>query len=63
MPLIKLVYASAATKPFPQSFGGANLIAFSSGYGDGMYATYAGFDADGQVSVAVTDFNVIPVTQ
>jgi len=42
-------------------FGDANLIAFSSGYGDGMYASYAGFDADGEVSVVVTDFSVIPV--
>jgi hypothetical protein len=42
-------------------FGESNLIAFSSGYGDGMYATYAGFDADGEVSVVVTDFRVIPV--
>jgi len=42
------------------SFGDANLIAFSSGYGDGMYATYVGFDTDGQVTVVVTDFSVIP---
>lgn len=40
--------------------GDANLIAFSSGYGDGMYATYAGFDASGNVSVVVTDFGVLP---
>ena len=42
-------------------FGDANLVAFSSGFGDGVYATYAGFDADGEVSVVVTDFSVIPV--
>jgi len=43
------------------SFGDTNLIAFSSGYGDGLYATYAGFGSDGAVSVAVTDFSVIPL--
>ena len=45
------------------TFGNANLFAFSSGYGDGMYATYAGFDADGEVPVVVTDFSVIPVEE
>jgi hypothetical protein len=42
-------------------FGDANLVAFSSGYGDGIYATYAGFDADGEVPIVVTDFGVVPV--
>jgi hypothetical protein len=37
-----------------------NLVAFSSGYGDGVYATYAGRDHDGHVSVVVTDFGVLP---
>lgn len=46
---------------FEMKFSDANLIAFSSGYGDGVYATYAGFDADGELSVVVTDFNVIPL--
>jgi hypothetical protein len=41
-------------------FGDANLIAFSSGLGDGLYATYAGFDSSGEVSVVVTDFMVVP---
>lgn len=41
-------------------FGDGNLIAFSSGYGDGLYATYVGFDTDGEVSVIVTDFGVAP---
>jgi hypothetical protein len=40
--------------------GEGNLVAFSSGYGDGVYATYAGRDSDGQVSVVVTDFGVLP---
>jgi hypothetical protein len=41
-------------------FGRGNLIAFSSGYGDGVYATYAGFDSNGEVAVVVTDFAVLP---
>lgn len=41
-------------------FGDANLIAFSSGYGDGAYATYAGFASNGEITVIVTDFSVIP---
>jgi hypothetical protein len=39
---------------------GANLVAFSSGCGDGFYASYAGFDADGEVAVVLTDFGVVP---
>ena len=42
------------------ALGDGNLIAFSSGYGDGLYATYAGFDADGEVSAVVTDFGIAP---
>lgn len=38
--------------------GQQNLVAFSSGYGDGVYASYAGFDSDGEVSIVVTDFGV-----
>jgi hypothetical protein len=41
------------------NLGEANLIAFSSGYGDGFYATYAGFDSEQQLSRLVTDFEVI----
>jgi len=41
-------------------FGAANLIAFSSGLGDGVYASYAGFDSENSVSVIVTDFGVVP---
>ena len=41
-------------------FGGGNLIAFSSGYGDGMYGTYAGRDQNGNMSAVVTDFAIIP---
>lgn len=35
---------------------GANLIAFSSGMGDGFYATYTGRDASGNIVSLVTDF-------
>ncbi len=41
-------------------FGDANLVAFSSGYGDGLYATYVGFDSDNEISTIVTDFAVLP---
>jgi hypothetical protein len=46
-------------KAHDMKFGDANLIAFSSGFGDGAYATYAGLDAQDQVAVVVTDFAVI----
>jgi hypothetical protein len=41
-------------------FGEGNLIAFSSGYGDGAYATYAGYNANGELCAVVTDFGVVP---
>jgi len=40
-------------------FGKGNLVAFSPGWGDGEYVTYAGFDSTGAVSVVVTDFSVV----
>jgi hypothetical protein len=33
-----------------------NIIVFSSGYGDGAYPSFFGFDADGRVCQLVTDF-------
>ena len=36
-----------------------NIICFSSGWGDGSYASYFGFDADGRPSALVTDFAVL----
>ena len=36
----------------------ANVIAFSSGWGDGIYATYFGYDAEGNIVCVVTDFNL-----
>ncbi len=38
---------------------GANIIAFSSGWGDGCYASYWGYDADGKIACLVTDFGVL----
>ena len=40
--------------------GDANLVAFSSGLGDGLYATYAGLNADDQVVAVVTELEVVP---
>ena len=37
-------------------FGQHNLAAFSSGFGDGYYATYIGFDAAGKPCRLLTDF-------
>jgi len=37
---------------------GLNVVAFSTGMGDGLYATYAGFDAGGRVVALVTDFGL-----
>lgn len=44
---------------FQMSVGPANLIAFPSGEGSGIYTTYAGFDAEGEVAVIVTDFKIV----
>lgn len=38
---------------------GLNLILFASGWGDGIYASYWGFDADGAPLCLVTDFGVL----
>ena len=38
----------------------ANIIAFSSGYGDGAYASYWGYDAAGTLVCLVTDFALFP---
>jgi Protein of unknown function (DUF4241) len=51
---------------FPQSFtvevdpgSGANVVAFPSGFGDGAYASFVGFDRQGRPVVVVTDFGVL----
>lgn len=38
---------------------GRNLLAFDTGFGDGYYTTYAGFDADDELTSIVTDFEVL----
>lgn len=40
-------------------FGQHNLAIFTSGFGDGYYASYVGFDATGRPCRLLTDFNVI----
>jgi hypothetical protein len=39
---------------------GANVVAVISGLGDGMYPTFTGYAASGEVASFVTDFMVIP---
>lgn len=39
--------------------GGANVVMFSSGWGDGFYTSYWGLDGDGGVVELVTDFEVL----
>ncbi|MFF8847046.1 DUF4241 domain-containing protein [Streptomyces sp. NPDC015127] len=39
---------------------GHNLVAFSSGWGDGAYPTWVGRDASGGIVCFVTDFFVVP---
>lgn len=36
-----------------------NCLCFSSGFGDGSYPSFFGFDANGQVTTLVTDFGVL----
>lgn len=36
-----------------------NLTAFSTGYGDGCYATYIGFNSKGEVCRLLTDFGIV----
>lgn len=38
---------------------GANVALFSSGWGDGFYASYIGYDQEGNICRLVTDFSVI----
>ena len=37
----------------------ANVVAFASGFGDGAYPSYAGYDRDGQLVVVLTDFGIL----
>ncbi len=40
---------------------GANVISFSSGFGDGFYPSYMAFDEEGRLVALVTDFGVVQV--
>jgi Protein of unknown function (DUF4241) len=42
------------------NFENANLIAFISGYGDGLYGTYSALDKNGEVCALVTDLVATP---
>jgi hypothetical protein len=66
---LKAVYIPAQLPegPVPGAAGaitdeesGANLIIVSSGWGDGLYPTFIGYTAEGDVSSFVTDFLVVP---
>ncbi len=39
-----------------EPFGNWNVVMFHSGWGDGFYPSYFGFDAAGQVTALITDF-------
>jgi hypothetical protein len=44
---------------FVDPASGANVIAFSSGFGDGGYPAWFGLDADGEPLVLLTDFGIL----
>ncbi|MBO2032444.1 DUF4241 domain-containing protein [Siccationidurans ginsengisoli] len=46
-------------KGYIYSFGAGNLATFLTGFGDGCYATYIGFDAQGRVCQLLTDFGLV----
>jgi Protein of unknown function (DUF4241) len=39
--------------------GDVNAAMFHSGWGDGFYSSWFGFDAEGKVAALLTDFNTI----
>lgn len=41
------------------SFQNHNAVFFSTGYGDGFYATYIGKDSDGKICQLLTDFDIV----
>jgi hypothetical protein len=43
----------------PITDSGANLVAFGSGFGDGAYASYLGYDASDTLGCLVTDFDLL----
>lgn len=46
-------------KGFIHDFDGHNFATFSTGYGDGCYSTYIGFDNKGKVCRLLTDFGLV----
>jgi hypothetical protein len=42
-----------------KSVGAVNIVMFDSGWGDGVYASWFGFDAEGNVAALLTDFATI----
>ncbi len=45
---------------FIKNFGPHKLATFSTGYGDGCYATYIGTDSTGEITTLLTDFGLVP---
>jgi hypothetical protein len=39
--------------------GPGNIIMFTSGWGDGLYASWFGYDAQGKIAALVTDLNIV----
>lgn len=39
--------------------GPGNIVMFQSGWGDGLYASWFGYDAQGRIAALLTDFNVV----
>jgi hypothetical protein len=48
-----------SNKGYIYSFEGYNLATFSTGYGNGCYATFIGFDKKGNICQLLTDFGLI----
>lgn len=46
-------------KGYSHEFDNHSLVTFSSGYGDGCYATYIGYDANGKICQLLTDFGLV----
>lgn len=45
------------------AIGPGNIIMFTSGWGDGVYASWFGYDAQGRVAALLTDFLVVDWTK
>ena len=46
-------------KGFVHDFSGHNLATFPSGYGDGCYASFVGYDKEGNICQLLTDFGLV----